>query len=116
MEEVFEKVRNHVGEKVIRHIWVDFETEKGLPVPLKHVTLRRANYPHNCYTLDLSSVDRLRNESIKTLGLIFKSGNLEKVQISLQGITLATNREIFDNTFYSRGDKIITALLLVIRV
>ena len=37
---------------------------------------------------------------------MFNSGNLEKVQISLQGITLDSNREIFDNSFYNKGDKI----------
>ena len=110
VEEIFKKVRNHVVEEVISSIWVDFKTEKGFYLPLKYVTLKRVNYPQNCYTLDLSSVNQSRDESIKTLGIVFKSGKLEKklekVQISLQGITLATNREIFDNSFYSKGDKI----------
>ena len=107
MKEVLDKVRNHiVVEEVISSIWMDFKTEDSLYLPLKHVTLRRVNYPHNCYTLDLSSLNQIRHESIKTLGFTFKSGNLEQVQINLQGITMATNREIFDNSFYTKGDKI----------
>ena len=106
VEEVLDKVRTHKPENVVQEIWVDFKTEEHLPIPLKHVTLKRVNYPHNCYTLDLSSVTQLRHESMRSLDLIFKSGNLEKVQISLQGITLDSNREIFDNSFYNKGDKI----------
>ena len=104
--EVFKKVRNHVVEEVVRSIWVDLKTGEWLPVPLKHVTLRRVNFPYNCYTLDLSSLTQLRSESIKTLHINFNSGNLEKVRISIQGRTLASNREIFDNSFYNKGDKI----------
>ena len=106
VKDVLEKVRNHKLEKLIQYIWVDFKTEDSFRVPLKHATLRRVNYPHNCYTLDLSNVAQLRSESIKTLFITFKSGNLDKVQISLQGSTIASNREIFDNSFYARGDKI----------
>ena len=106
VEGVFKKVRNHILEEVISSIWMDFDTEDSSYLSSKHVTLGRVNYPHNCYRLDLSSVTQMRHESIKTLGISFKSGNLEKVQISLQGITLATNRDIFDNSFYTRGDKI----------
>ena len=107
VEEVFKKVRNHIAvEEVISSIWMDFDTEDDSYLPLKHATLKRVNYPHNCYTLDFSSVTQMRQESIKTLGISFKSGNLEQVQISLQGITLATNRDIFDNSFYTKGDKI----------
>ena len=106
VEKTFKKVRNHVVENVIRSITVDFETGEGFNIPLKHVTLKRVNYPHNCYTLDLTSVNHKRDESMKTLYIEFMSGNLEKVQIGLQGITLASNREIFDNSFHTKGDKI----------
>ena len=44
---------------------------------------------------------------MKTLYIEFMSGNLEKVQIGLQGITLDSNREIFDNSFYNKGDLVI---------
>ena len=106
VEKTFKKVRNHVVENVIRSITVDFETGEGFNIPLKHVTLKRVNYPHNCYTLDLTSVNHKRDESMKTLYIEFMSGNLEKVQIGLQGTTLASNREIFDNSFHTKGDKI----------
>ena len=103
VEGIFKKVRSHVAEEVMSMIRVDFKTEESLYL---NTTLRRVNYPHNCYTPDLSSVTQLRDERIETIYLNFKSGNLEKVQISLQGSTLASNREIFDNSFYNKGDKI----------
>ena len=110
VEEVFKKVRNHIVEEVISSIWIDFKTEPPLNISSESVTnlvsLKRVNYPHNCYTLDLSSVAELRHESIKTIFISFKSGNIEKVQISLKGRTLASNREIYDNTFHTKGDTI----------
>ena len=97
-------------EEVISSIWIDFKTEPPLNISSESVTnlvsLKRVNYPHNCYTLDLSSVAELRHESIKTIFISFKSGNIEKVQISLKGRTLASNREIYDNTFHTKGDTI----------
>ena len=112
VEEVFKKVRNHIVEEVISSIWIDFKTEPPLNISSESVTnlvsLKRVNYPHNCYTLDLSSVAELRHESMKTIFISFKSGNIEKVQISLKGRTLASNREIYDNTFHTKGDTIST--------
>ena len=107
VEEVHEKVRSHKVEDVIQEIVIDFNRDDRLYLPLKQTNLPRVNYPHNCYTLDLSSVPGIQNKSIKTLGFLFKSKNVEKVQMSLHGNTLATNREIFDNSFHAKGDLII---------
>ena len=106
VEEVYNKVRNHKMEDVVQDIVVDFRTEERLYLPLTQLSLNRVNYPQNCYTLDLSIVSEKRKEGIKTLGLVFKSSNIGKVQISLKGNGQQTNREVYDNSFYARGDTI----------
>ena len=104
VEDVYHKIRGHKIEDVIQGIEIDFETEDSIDYPLKDATFTRVNYPHNCYTLDLSKVVEKQNEIIKILRI--KARNIEKLQISLYGSTINTHREIYDNTFYAKGDTV----------
>ena len=64
--------------------------------------MKRPNYPHNCYTLDISNITRGR--LIQTLYFFFKRSNNETVQVLAQGRGLETHREVYDNMLLASGD------------
>ena len=104
VEEVLDKVRNHKVEDVVKRIRFDFKnkTSGTLVVPAQ---LNRVNYPQNCYTINLTEVDKARKETVKTLWIDFKAEKTNKVTIHLQGRTLSAKRDVYDNTFYTKGDE-----------
>ena len=67
---------------------------------------KQPNYPQNCYTVNLTEINKARDGTVKTLWIVFKAGKTNKVTIHLQGRTLATNRDINENTFYTKGHEI----------
>ena len=100
VEEILDKVRNHMVDEVIEEISFDYEN-RWVPVSAQ---LNRVNYPQNCYTVNLTEINKGRE--VKTLWIGFKAGKTNKVTIHLQGRTLATNRDIYENTFYTKGHEI----------
>ena len=105
VEEVLDKVRNHKVDDVIKGISFNFENET-LDDILVTAHLNRVNYPQNCYTVNLTKLNKARRETMKTLWMYFKRGKTKKITIHLQGRTLATNRDVFDNTYNTVGDEI----------
>ena len=101
---VLDKVRNHKVEDVVKKIRFDFKnkTSGTLVVPAQ---LNRVNYPQNCYTVNLTEVDKARKEIVKTLWIDFKAEKTKEVTIHLQGRTLAAKRDVYDNKFYTKGDE-----------
>ena len=64
------------------------------------------NFPQNCNNVNLTEVNRARAGTVRTILLDFKTGKVNKVVKHPQGKTLASNREIKDNRFYTKGDQI----------
>ena len=100
--ETFEKVRiNAVVE-----IMVKLNTEEYLSFG-DQVYLGRINYPYNCYTLNLARNSSLKGKGVKTMNIRLKTEQaFQALQIQLQGKTLATQRDIFDQTVFSTGDSL----------
>ena len=68
--------------------------------------LARPNYPHNCYTLDISN--QTRGKLIQTLYFYFKSPKRETVQVLVEGKGIETSRDVYDNMLLASGDVIDT--------
>ena len=67
----------------------------------------RPNYPHNCYTLDISNHTGVG--LIQTIYFYFKSPNRETVKIFAQGKGgIQTSRDVYDNMLLASGDAIAT--------
>ena len=74
-----------------------------------YLTQKRINYPHNCYTLDISN--HTRGKLVQTISFFFKSSHgkiVDKVHLLVQGKGIETNRDVYDNMFLSSGDAIET--------
>ena len=102
VEEILDKVRNHKVDEFIKEIKFDRQN-RWVPVSAQ---LNRVNYPQNCYTVNLTEINKAREGTVRTLYIGFKAGKTNKVNIQLQGRTLATNRDIYENTFYTKGHEI----------
>ena len=106
VEEVLDKVRNHKVDDIVEYIQFENNNnnnEGSFRVP---VHLNRVNYPQNCYTVNLTQVNKASIDGVKTLKMAFKPDKTKSVKINLQSSTLNSNREMFDNTFYTKGDPI----------
>ena len=105
VEEVLDKVRNHKVDDIIEFIQFDFNNEKSLNASAH---LSRVNYPQNCYTVNLTHISKASAESqgVRTLRMSFKTEKTKSVIINLQCRTLTSNREMYDNAFYTKGDPI----------
>ena len=106
VEGVLDMVRNHKVDDIFEKIEFEFRSRRtrSLNIPAQ---LNKVNYPQNCYTLNLTHIIKAGKDALNTLMIDFKTNKTQKVIIKLQGRTLISNREIFDNTFYTRGDQII---------
>ena len=106
VEEVLDKVRNHKVDNIVEFIQFQSNNNNGetrLRVP---VHLTRVNYPQNCYTVNLTHVNKATSDGVKTLKMSFKTEKTKSVKINLQSSTLNSNREMYDNAFYTKGDPI----------
>ena len=104
VKEMLDKVRNHKVADIVEFIQFDFNNQKSLNVSAH---LARVNYPQNCYTVNLTNVIKAgTNGGVNNLRMFFKTEKTKSVTINLQGVTLTSNREMYDNAFYTQGDPI----------
>ena len=73
---------------------------------LSMVRVRRPNYPFNCYTLDLSEHEDIKNVGVKQLYITFKVKKNYSLQLLLEDKALACNREIKYHKFYFSGSSL----------
>ena len=71
-----------------------------------NLTQKRINYPHNCYTLDISN--HTRGKLVQTISFFFKSSNEKEVKMLVQGKGIETSRDVYDNMLLASGDYIKT--------
>ena len=81
-------------------------TNEDLNIPLTSVVLPRPNYPYNCFTLDLSKNEEIKQKGVKQIFFYFSTLNVSSVKVILMDKSLACNREIKYNKFYFSGTNI----------
>ena len=110
VEEVFNMVRNHNIEDIVDGSLIQFSSGTTLNVPLQQFHLaERVNYPQNCFRLNLTFLNAMRQERIRTLEIYFKTSKIRRVQLDFHGGSLKANRDIYDDTFDTIGDAILIA-------
>ena len=72
-------------------------------IPLKSLKVWRPNLPFNCFTLDLTGYEEVKEKGLKQIFFNFHSMNGTSAEILLGDKTLACSREIKDNKFYFSG-------------
>ena len=75
-------------------------------INLALVKVRRPNFPLNCYTLDLSEQDEVKNIGVKQIYFNFWMKRNYSVDVLVEDKVLACNREIKYHKFYFSGPSI----------
>jgi hypothetical protein len=70
----------------------------------KHLYLAKLNYPHNCYTLDLTNHAEVRGKGLERL-LIYLNELENTVTVHVEGFTMSCSALIPENDFYSESIK-----------
>ena len=108
VEEVFNAVRNHRIEDIIERSNVQLSSGKYQDVSMQQFQpAARVNYPQNCFRLNVTFMNDMQQEGIRTLWIDFNTTKTEKVQVDFHGGSLIANREIYDDAFDMAGDAII---------
>ena len=106
VEEILTRVTLHTVDTVFKDAYIMDKTDSPITI-LDTLILQRINYPHNCFTLDLSNKSSLRINGIKSLHLGFQNLTNSSIEIHQQGKSLSCNRDILDHSFYSTGSPIV---------
>jgi hypothetical protein len=117
VNKILNRVRAHTLEEVVSDIRVYTYTEgirEGLFFPINITEahyLSVVNYPHNCYTLDLTRNSVVKEHSINALYISFSnfkrpSGKDLSVKVIVQDSSLVCDRNIKDHLAYSEGAEI----------
>ena len=104
---VFKKVQNSKNAKtLLTKFWIAWGPGDWTSFSSDQIYLAVPNYPHNCYTLDIS--DHTKGKLIQTIYFYFRSPNRETVQILVEGKGIVTRRDVYDNMLLASGDAIET--------
>ena len=103
----FSKVKYPISaQKLLTKFWIGWGPDNWSNLSSDQLYQSRPNYPHNCYTLDISN--QTRGKLIQTLYFYLKSPNRERVQVLVQGKGIETNRDVYDNMLLASGDALET--------
>jgi hypothetical protein len=94
-------------DDVVSKIRITSLNEEQTYLNITKATLRRQNFPNNCYTLDLTNNADVKENGIQVLQIHVRQGHGQEIKIFFEGSTLNTDRSIKALTLYSTGDKII---------
>jgi hypothetical protein len=101
--EILRNVRGHTIDDVIESIY--FYKKDGSSFYINTTEVHRMlNYPDNCYTLDLTNNADVKEGDLVELFIHF--GDIDTVEVFIQGTSLACDRIIKDHRLYSSGDRI----------
>ena len=106
MKELVEQVTVHSVEQVMKGIKVWSLTNKWFNVSMDSVKVWRLNFPHNCYSLDLTYNRDIKKKGVKQLFLDFFILKKFSVDFLLEGQSLAGFRIIKAHRSQSTGDAI----------
>jgi hypothetical protein len=123
VEELLARVRGHMPQDVVRGVtmthvdndvtWITWDIGQCTRVAStgvncsqgldQHLYLKAVNFPHNCYTLDLTTHVDVQEKGLMELGIMFKDIENSTVTIKIEGITMSENTIIKSNAFYSES-------------
>jgi hypothetical protein len=102
-------ILSRVGQHSIGEVFETIEmltmTNEWIRIKTDYVT-RSVNYPHNCYTLDLTNQTDVKEKKVNMIAIKFHNHTKYSVTIFVEGSTLSCSRTISANAFFSTGDSI----------
>ena len=72
-------------------------------ISIDSVELWRLNSPYNCYTLNLSKNQEVREKGVKQVFIYFPALENTFMELLLKGASMICDREIKAHKFYSSG-------------
>ena len=105
--EIYDRVRLHKNAEDFWDqvfVWTKLNQWKVLNLSL--ITVRRPNYPFNCFTLDLNDDDSIIKDGLKQLFISFQKREHFKVNIVMEDRSLSCFRPIKDHKFYFTGPNV----------
>ena len=107
VKNIYSKISGPNIEKIVDYIGVNSDIKEWFVMPLeRHVSRDRVNFPHNCFTLDITNSVELQGKGIRRLFIFFHDLQNYEVEIFVHGASLACYRDIKDHLFYFSGDPI----------
>ena len=65
------------------------------------------NFPHNCFTLDITNNNDIKEKGIQGLNIFFKDvPNMTRIDVNIQGASLSCHRDIMDQSFSASGQRV----------
>jgi hypothetical protein len=111
VEEVLTRVRTHSLESLGEIIYGIEINDKYSVNMTANMHLRSINFPDNCYLLDLYNNGYVAQNEIVDLVFYFYTVENYSVEIQTQGRSMASKRNLKDETFFSSGEPIRLASL-----
>ena len=101
-----EKAQLYTAEEAIDRVQIWSMTNENIKINMTSIKVWRMNYPHNCFALDLTNNTEVEQKGVKQMYFYFPVMENTSVSILLKGKSLACNREIKANQFFSSGDDV----------
>ena len=100
VEEVLRRVRAHTVDQVVKQVRLVTKDGSFVNISLDLLTQKRVNYPHNCYTLDMTGW----KGGFNGMEIMFHDEiSQSSVDFEAVGSSLAVDRTILSSTFRSSG-------------
>ena len=93
-------------EDVMSSVKVWTKSKQWRSFNLSLITVRRPNYPFNCFTLDLNDEETIMKAGMKQLFFNFKKREHFDVRIVMEDRSLSCFRLIKDHKFYFTGPNV----------
>ena len=100
--DILGRVFLHTTTSVFEKVNVYTMTDEDVDINLEdHVHIKRQNYPHNCFSIDITKNAEIKQKGIKQLFIHFHKVLNTSVEVFVHGTSLVCNRNIKAHTFYS---------------
>jgi hypothetical protein len=99
--EVLSRIRQHTAGDVFKKMFLQSVDGQRFEISLDHAFSGQINYPHNCYTLDLTTNNDVKENDIDTIFINFHDMKNFIVDVTLLDKSLSWNRDA--NSFFSTG-------------
>ena len=103
VEEMVSKLTLHNPKEVIEKIKIWSLANEWIYISVDSVELWRLNSPYNCYTLNLSQNQEVREKGVKQVFIYFPLLENTSMELLLKGASMICDREIKAHKFYSSG-------------
>ena len=103
VEEMVSKLTLHKPQEVIEKIKIWSLANEWINISIDSVELWRLNDPYNCYTLNMSKNQEVREKGVKQVFFWFPLLENTSMELLLKGASTISSREIKTHKFYSSG-------------